>query len=163
MGNNETMVSDVVESLSGSLEELQAHNGKIAELEEKLASDLYMPDAMQGFKEELARLKREVAKMPEEAREKAEAIIDARIKELREADMPKASEITEDAMLLDSGIKLHPNEVVALAKKPENQNPTMQRIVRQYADGHKIELPVENRNWYGNRDLILEAGRTMRP
>ena len=100
------------------------------------------------------RLQREIRDGVTKAEKSAMSIYDAEIERLRVADFPKGAEISEDAVLLKSGIKLKAEELADLMKKPENDNSTMFRLFSQYAEENKITLPVTSRFRAGNADII---------
>ncbi|SEL89424.1 hypothetical protein SAMN04487770_12019 [Butyrivibrio sp. ob235] len=95
------------------------------------------------------------------AKFEAEKIYDDEIERLRIADMPKAEDISPDAELLKSGVRLTPDELLHLMNKKENQNTTMYRMFNDFAEDHKYMENISVRQAFktsfsGHADEIAE-------
>lgn len=85
-----------------------------------------------------------------EGKKAVESLCDEYREELQEADAIKGSEITEDARLFNSGVKLTERDLESMLKR-NRTNPTMCQLIFRYADEHKLQL---TQKYVGNNDTI---------
>lgn len=153
----------VIESLKGNTAEIAKKRQQAQEIERKLeelkqhsAGTYKNQQQISDLAMKKAKLRQEMADISYKATKDAARLYDAEIERLKKLDMPKADEISADAELLKSGVRLTENELAGLMQKAENQNPTMFRLISQFADDNKIKLPVESRNYMSDNMIAAE-------
>ena len=143
--------------LINGTKEINEINEMIQELQKKIDAGIYTVERTREFKNAVFNLKIKKQNLVPQIIKDATATIDDYIEQLELQDTPRGEQITADAKLLTSGIRLKPQEVIALMEKEENQNVTMHRLFYQYAQEHGIKLPLDTRAYIGNENAIREA------
>lgn len=113
-------------------------NDEIKQLQEKIDSGVYTAATTKEFKRTVDELRRKKQQMIPVILGSADEIIDDYVTLLEQQDMPRGEDITADAKLLQSGIRLNEKELVSLMQKEENQTSTMHRLFSQYAKDNDI-------------------------
>ena len=135
-----------------TLNNLDAANSEIKRLE-KEREKYYKPTFEQLWKEAQNRRDAVIA----EGRKKIEWEISDFKKSVRQRYTPKGAELTEDAALLNSGITLTRADLETLWDK-HSGNITMQRLLSEYAESHKIIIG----RTYFSEESKMDAADTMR-
>ncbi len=156
------IVNDVVASLEKDTKAYMEKAAELSALQAKINSDDYAESLKREWRVKANSLRDTMEIMKKNAGNEARKIYDDKIEELRIADMPKSEELTDDVKLLNSGVKLTRDEVIYLLQKQENKNPTMHRLIMQYANEHKMDIPQEERVYINNHSAImqLEGGKS---
>ena len=129
-------VSQLRKTTLKSLESVKQHRKKLSELTEgrdrSIYKDSYIDDLI---KEEQANTEQAIS----EGKKAIQALTDSYKREIAMRYTPDGAQLTEDAALLSSGIKLNAEDLKRLCEKNKG-NLTMQRLIYEYANENGISL-----------------------
>lgn len=140
------MYAEIYEILKNGVNEIADTKAAIKMLDEKIDSGVYHISTQKRFIEERDSLKNKLVNIADSAVEKAGAIYDVIIAQVKDRDaLNPADFISGDIRILQSGLKLTKKDLEHMLKKPENDNSAMKRMIFQYADENNIEFTLSER------------------
>lgn len=104
-----------------------------------------------AFDKQVMNLNIAITERAKQAQADADRLVDEFTEALRASQTINPAHLTADAQFFQMGITLTKEDLVAMLARNEG-NPTMQRLIKDYADRNKIELPGSYRY-----DLDLKA------
>ena len=151
------LVKTVYESLKESTEDIAEKKDKLWMVEEKIKSKDYTDKVKnERFIPERDSLKRELNNDIDKAMTKATAFVRDYQDKMRKADSLNPLEITEDVKLLNAGITLNANDIVAILERNKN-NSTMTQIALRYAKEKNIDMGENSQIFTGHSQDIRDA------
>lgn len=152
-------------AMSDAIAELTERNKELAELKQK-AQDVrkYTPDHISALRQRIATLERENIRYEEEVNDSIKKLCSGFADELRQADALNPADITDDAKLLNCGLKLKRSDLENLFDK-YNGNRTMQRLILDAAETNGIQqfgrviLPSESAELAKSVDSMAEGAK----
>ena len=137
-----TYLDDVYDVFKEHTASIHKTLAEIWDLQEKIDSGLYGIDSQQEFYRQRDELKTGIKDRDiPAAMDAARAPFKREIKRLQALDAVNGADLSEDAKLLSSGIRLRKKDVDDLLAKPENNNPTMKRLISDYLEKHTVNDP----------------------
>jgi len=97
-----------------------------------------------AYNQEVTNLGVEISKRTNQARVDGYRLVDEYVEALRASQTLNPAHMTADAQFLQMGISLTKEDLVAMLERNAG-NPTMQRLITDYASRNNIELPGEYR------------------
>lgn len=152
-------------AMADAIAELTERNKELAELKQK-AQDTrkYKPEYISSLRQRIAALERENIRYEEEANDSIKKLCGGFADELRQADALNPADITDDAKLLNCGLKLKRSDLENLFDK-YNGNRTMQRLILDAAETNGIQqfgrvvLPSESAELAKSVDSMAEGAK----
>ena len=140
------MYAEIYEILKNGVNEIADTKAAIKVLNEKIDSGVYHITTQKRFIEERDSLKDKLVNIADSAVEKAGAIYDVIIAQVKDRDVLNPADfLSGDIRILQSGLKLTKKDLEHMLKKPENDNSAMKRMIFQYADENNIEFTLSER------------------
>ena len=158
-------IKKVYETLKESRENIRILMDKVLEYQELCDSDIYSEKYKEKLKEKVREGKQEINRIKQDTRRIVQDIVTEAVSVYEEMDTPKATDLSEDVKLLNTGIRLKSAEAMRLLQKKENQNPTMRRLILEaYKTGNNLSdnqvrenLPMSERVYIGHQNEIAET------
>ena len=151
------MINNVYNTLKTSTAELHKKIAEYNALKEKEKSGIYSREYLEkNVRPKMAELKREIERDKAAAISGAKGIVAAYQDELRDKDNLHPEDITEDAKLFTSGIKLKAKDINAILARNQG-NATMEQMAIRYAEENGVDLG-RNVHYIGHQAQIREAG-----
>lgn len=152
-------------AMADAITELTERNKELAELKQK-AQDTrkYKPEYISSLRQRIAALERENIRYEEEANDSIKKLCGGFADELRQADALNPADITDDAKLLNCGLKLKRSDLENLFDK-YNGNRTMQRLILDAAETNGIQqfervlLPSESAELAKSVESMAEGAK----
>lgn len=156
----QNMINSVYDSLKTSTEDLAKKTKKLVELEALERSKIYSHEYLNGhIRPEMFALRREIEHDKKEALANAKGIVEKFQDELREKDCLNPADITQDAVLFTSGVKLKARDVEAILARNKG-NRTMEQMALRFTQENNIDLG--RKIYVGHESEIQEAGGVSR-
>lgn len=156
----QNMINNVYDSLKTSTENIARKLKKLAELETLEKSGIYSHEYLNGhIRPEMFALRREIEQDKAAAISGAKGIVEKFQDELREKDCLNPADITQDAVLFTSGVKLKRRDVEAILARNKD-NPTMTQMALRFAQENNIDLG--RKIYVGHEREIQDAGGVSR-
>ena len=114
-------------------------------LQKKIDSDKYSATEKRRLSQERDAIRIDIRKIRDRAVAAGNQIVDEWTAEIQDRERPRGSDLSPDAALLTSGIALNINDIRAMLRQPENQTPTMRRLIFEYAEKHRLITDTDTR------------------
>ena len=151
MARNHDFYEEVAKSVRSSAKKMRDLTERMDKLREQKDSGDYSKDYIaKNINPELFSEKRVLDELKVAGMKEIQALCDSYTSELQDEDTLKGSELTDDARLLSSGIKLNKNDLDAMLRRNEG-NRTMTQLILRHAEANKIDL---GRIYMGNNPTI---------
>ena len=151
------MVRNVYFSLKESTAEIAEKIKEYNDLDTKMKDVKYSPDYKQKkIFPKMRELKLAIERDKEAALNAANALVEDYQNKLRDLDNLHPEDITEDAKLFTSGIKLKAKDINAILARNQG-NATMEQMAIRYAEENGVDLG-RNVHYIGHQAQIREAG-----
>ena len=152
-------------AMADAIAELTERNKELTELKQK-AQDTrkYKPEYISSLRQRIAALERENIRYEEEANDSIKKLCGGFADELRQADALNPADITDDAKLLNCGLKLKRSDLENLFDKYTG-NRTMQRLILDAAETNGIQqfervlLPSESAELAKSVESMAEGAK----
>lgn len=152
-------------AMADAIAELTARNKELAELKQK-AQDTrkYKPEYISSLRQRISALERENIRYEEEINGNIKKLCGGFADELRQADALNPADITDDAKLLNCGLKLKRSDLENLFDKYTG-NRTMQRLILDAAETNGIQqfervlLPSESAELAKSVESMAEGAK----
>ena len=151
MARNHDFYEEIAKSVRSSAKKMRDLTERMDKLREQKDSGDYSKDYIaKNINPELFSEKRVLDELKVAGMKEIQALCDSYTSELQDEDTLKGSELTDDARLLSSGIKLNKNDLDAMLRRNEG-NRTMTQLILRHAEANKIDL---GRIYTGNNPTI---------
>lgn len=152
-------------AMADAIAELTERNKELAALKQK-AQEMgkYKPEYISSLRQRISALERENIRYEEEVNDSIKKLCSGYADELRQADALNPADITDDAKLLNCGLKLKRSDLENLFDK-YNGNRTMQRLILDAAETNGIQqfgrvvLPSESAELAKSVDSMAEGAK----
>ena len=153
-------MADLYKVLRSHTEEIHKKLEDVAALQAMIDSDVYTDKAKDKLRQQRNDINIAIRQIRNKAVAAGNQIIDEWKAEIEDAERPRGSDLSEDAALLTSGIALNINDIRAMLRQPENQTPTMRRLIFEYAEKHRLITDTDTRQelrYYADPSAAKEA------
>ena len=142
MTRNRRFYEDVSASVRKYAEDMRLASGEIRDLEEMKKSGKYAAEyILKSIDPKIMTLKQKIEKLKISSENSINEMCEQYRRELLDEDSLKGSELTEDAKLLNSGMKLSKKDLDAMLRRNDG-NKTMEQLICRYADENNIDLGI---------------------
>ena len=126
--------------LKEGLDKVAALASDLKKVEGDISSGTFSEDHVRAvLRPKNAEIRKQIERAQEDARKTARVTIDKFAKELRDADALDPAELTDDIRLLETGISLRKQDILAIIERNAN-NRTMVQLALRAAEDRGIDL-----------------------
>lgn len=126
--------------LKEGLDKVAALASDLKKVDADISSGTFSEDHVRAvLRPKRAEITKEIDRAQDDARRAAQAIINKFAKELRDADALNPAELTDDVRLLEPGISLRKQDILAIIERNAN-NRTMVQLALRAAEDRGIDL-----------------------
>lgn len=140
---------NVVEVVEGSLGQITKETEEIQKLEKENASGVYSDKRVAENNSKIKGHKDNIERLRISGKAEVERLCEEYKVELRKADALNGNDLTDDAKLLSSGVKLSKKDLEYMLDRNKGNN-TMTQLILRYADENGMKMGV----YTGNNALI---------
>lgn len=152
MKNKQDFLREVIAAIQKNISEMGKLDSMIEYKQKKIDSGMFDERYLEKtLYPEMKRLKEELSGQKDAAVACVRSLCDDYINELRAKEVLKPSELNDDILLLQTGIKLDSADLAVLLERNAN-NPTMAQLLFKYAKQNGID--VGNMTFTGHQPVI---------
>lgn len=122
-----------------TIAKLNLAKSEIDAADKKIGSGKFSREGVQEIKIEREKMEKSIATAKETALAEIKKLSDGFCKEITEKNKLKASDITDDAKLMNIGVKLSPADLEEMFDR-NSGNATMERLIHEYARQNDVKI-----------------------